>query len=1640
MQRLGLVTAALLMSVWPASASGSVNAGLAVAEVSPQGLTVRMSVDDLDVSAELEGDGFPVVAGWVALPPGTLPEVAVVERDAVPLESREVAETAAKFTAAGKVPSDRPVEVGRAVVFRGIALAPVFLFPVQLDRSAGERGMVLNRNLTVRVDFVPDEAAPKAAATPRRDYPEAWRWLGGLLLNPARDQAERQFDHLAHILILYPQGLDSAQGVAWVDSLANWKRQMGYKVSVEAVNPNSTAQNIRQFVRNNYFIDAEDPITHLVLIGCDTSATVWLPTDIRTNLGDHYYSLMDDNDVWSSDVHVGRFWVQSYSELQGAVRRSILYEREPYTQGGAWFDNALYTAENIDAPDGQYVPSMRHLGRWIFSRLRMADIEVVDTLYADSPQHSEQVRQRVRDLLESTGISVAISRGWLEGCYYQNRAANTGRRNPFVLAITCLSADPVGQGFFRSTSRNNPQGPIASLVIDGFTHTKGNNNMLAWATRGMSYLGLHQPGPIQTLTKYMVFSDLQYADNVLEEEILPTMQAYRLFGDPSVNVFLHQPVALAVEHPEVVTPAATGLNVRVTSGGSPVPDAAVCVWQPGRVHLVAQPGPDGWARFTFASGALAEGTLKVTVTKPDALPYLGAVAVSPAAAVVELRRVEFDGQVFGGGRTVRTTLTLLNSGEADLQNVQVRLSTEFPWVNFDRDTLDIQRLGVNEPEEVSFDMAFNPATPPGEELRVDVQVQAEQTVFPHAFTVTTSGRRLEVVGYDPSDGAFDRGATVTFTPWLRNTGDLASPAVRAVLRSLNSQVRVLDSVVVYPVLAPNQTDDPQQGARFRVQLSNLAIPGSEAQFRLVVSEHPQGEYRDTVAFRRTVGTPRSSDPFGPDEYGYVCFDSYDTGWEKTPTFSWVEINPGKPNAAAEGTRLGINDDFDERDTSVVVRLPFTFRYYGRDFDTVVVCSNGWLAFGAEQSMFVDARNWTIPGAQGPDAQLCVYWDDLFIPDPEFGGVFWHYDPDRGTVTVEWSDLAVFRSREAAPPHPMVECQIVLLDPRRYPTSTGDGEILFLYKNVDVHPGNRTDTEYATIGIKNLDNTGGLQYAWWNHYSERCTPLADSMALLFTVDVTSVVGGVTGRLVLAEDPNQGVGGAAVFSLRKPDDTLAVTDVQGNFTADRVPGGVDILEFRKSGYNPARVNVTVVPDSMISVGVVRMTHPALEVSRETIRRAARPGYGTSYFLPIRNRGNGPLTFRLDRRYPDGSTTAYAEVWKAGVAALTGDVRIYGCEFVGSEIFVTGGNSLNAVDNMIYVIDRQGREVRRFRQPSYGLIGFHDLASDGRYLYGGEDSLIVVFDDQGNRVRDIRVPVPENELPDPLALAYNPSNRTLLAANGYSLVYEITLDGELVRSFRARAPGQLLNIMGMAWNPADNDGLNLYVMDWVDGVGDRRMRLIRVNPETGEGTPVTDLARSRDERGVGLAVGFGWDRDRACLAAVAENRSNDTLRVYEIGPNDGFLSFSPQTGTVGAGGTVQIRMIMESAGLAEGTYRTALLLSHDAAGEPVLLPVEFAVTETTAVEDNGLAPREFGLLSLSPNPFNGRMRLIYALDQPGYARLVVYDIQGRPALVVFDSWAEPGRRQVDVPAEGLPAGTYLVRLESAGRSATAKTVVLK
>ena len=167
-----------------------------------------------------------------------------------------------------------------------------------------------------------------------------------------------------------------------------------------------------------------------------------------------------------------------------------------------------------------------------------------------------------------------------------------------------------------------------------------------------------------------------------------------------------------------------------------------------------------------------------------------------------------------------------------------------------------------------------------------------------------------------------------------------------------------------------------------------------------------------------------------------------------------------------------------------------FSFYGVQYSSISVSSNGWIAFG--HSELESFRNYPVPGAGGPSPMVAVFWDDLKTSN---GGDVYTYDFDGEFMVIQWTDM---RTEDA---NSLEDFQIILYNNSVPPY--GDGEMKLQYKTFN----NTTNGSfggytpehggYCTVGIENHNSTNGLEYTFDNAYPEAARTIVNQTALLIT---------------------------------------------------------------------------------------------------------------------------------------------------------------------------------------------------------------------------------------------------------------------------------------------------------------------------------------------------------------------------------------------------------------------------------------------------------------------------------------------------------------------------------------------------------------
>jgi hypothetical protein len=647
-----------------------------------------------------------------------------------------------------------------------------------------------------------------------------------------------------------------------------------------------------------------------------------------------------------------------------------------------------------------------------------------------------------------------------------------------------------------------------------------------------------------------------------------------LMGDPALDVWTTYPESLDVVHPSSLPVGANAVTTTVTAGGGPLEGAQICLWKGEETYVVGTTDDLGTVELPIA--ATTPGELLVTVTKHDYMPYLATVPVGAESLYVGFAAALIDddssGESSGNddgainpGETVELPVELRNFGVQSATDVEATLSSMDPYVTIGdaQESFGTLAGGATAWSSDDFDFTVAGDCPHSHVLAFGLDISAGQEAWHSRIELVVTSAELVATGttvHDGADSRLDPGETADLSVALHNGGGAAATALTGILVSLSSFVTVRDSLGTFGTIGVDG-DGENTGDPFTISADSSAYEGYPAHFLLIASFSDGA--RDTAHASLTVGERSEVDPIGPDGHGYIAYDDTDTTYSEAPIYSWIELDPVY---GGDGELIPFDDDKKYADESVVVDLPFAFTYYGQSFSQVTICTNGWIAMGS--TPLVAFRNWTIPGAGGPNGILAVFWDDL--RQDEWSNVFQKYDEANHRWIVEWSRMINSSAYYTE------TFEAVLYDPAYHPTEAGDGIIVYQYETVtNADPTNG----YATAGIESPDQSDGLLYTYWNEYPVGAAPLTAGRAIRFVPTIDGPLGTLTGEVTNASTGGSPVIGAHIEVIGAGR-TFA-TGAGGVYSGRTSPGTYTVVAALPGLLPDSAFAVTIEEDSTTSV---------------------------------------------------------------------------------------------------------------------------------------------------------------------------------------------------------------------------------------------------------------------------------------------------------------------------------------------------------------------------------------------------------------------------------------------------------------------------
>ena len=656
------------------------------------------------IPADLEVDKVEVVFSERQELPGTYklyPAQRFYPVSSLPTKEEEV-EFVEPDPAVYALSTEYPGEIARVTnngFLGGQHIAGVALYPLQYVPSDGK--LILYTHIEFELVFKPSSHSPvpanRRSENTARFYSDLAR---SVVVNPEAVQLEAKGsmpqDEEVDYLIITDDSM-----VSTLQELADWKIKRGIATEVRRIawvisnyGGYDDQEKIRNCIRDYYANHG----TKWVLLGGDTPI---VPHRVAPVMGENipcdlYYSDLDSN--WDAngnhiygeyqdevdmypDVFVGRAPSNDVSQAQTFVSKCLTYEINPPTD---YQTKILYAAEVLwpgtDAAvlknyiDSSFVPDYFQA-----TKLYETSGNLNRATFAAALNEGQNIINH-----NGHGDYDVISIG-PEAWYSSDMDAlvNAPRHSLFY-TFGCITAaidmDCIAEHFV-----NNPNG-------GGFAYC--GNTRYGWGMPGAPLEGPGAEFDIEFFRALFDSANYQVGKTLANSKIpfIPiasepenvyrwTMFTLLLLGDPTTELWTDTPGQLSVSHAPVFFAGMSYFDVNVVQD-----NALVSCVKDGEVLGTAY-SSGGSATVLFDGPLLTMGTMHVTVTKHDYMPYHDTVLVIlPEGPYVIYWSHEIDDSqgnnngVVNPDETILMPLTVKNIGVEEALNVSATLRTDDSWI------------------------------------------------------------------------------------------------------------------------------------------------------------------------------------------------------------------------------------------------------------------------------------------------------------------------------------------------------------------------------------------------------------------------------------------------------------------------------------------------------------------------------------------------------------------------------------------------------------------------------------------------------------------------------------------------------------------------------------------------------------------------------------------------------------------------------------------------------------------------------------------------------------------------------------------------------------------------------------------------
>ena len=758
-------------------------------------------------------------------------------------------------------------------------------------------------------------------------------------------------------------------------------------------------------------------------------------------------------------------------------------------------------------------------------------------------------------------------------------------------------------------------------------------------------------------------------------------------------------------------------------------------------------------------------------------------------------------------------------------------------------------------------------------------------------------------------------------------------------------------------------------------------------------------------------------PQRSDSFGYFC---------RVEAANYIEGD----------TPLALSGD----DSFTSVSLPFSFSLYGTSYGSTNVCTNGYISFTGGNCIFTNSG---IPSTALPNGAIYPYWDDLIIDGSSTMWTKTLSGPNR--FVIEWRNARYFDDATRR-----VDFEVVLYE---------NGQILTQYRNIADDARERGSS--ATLGLENADGTVAFQYS-----SNEAVLGTPTYAIRYLLPPS---GFVQGTVTDANDHNA-LAGVAVKALQGANTVRSATTDAAGFYKMQVPVGSYTIEASKTNYETGTASVNVVEDATVTQNFALRT-PRGEVSPTSLEFVTTAGQTRTKTLTLRNTGGIPMHWDLKESGGGAAAPSARQLQKnpsydprsrTTDGLYLNQSRVHGTPAAPGDVIRSWSPGLElgwgvGYNGNVWISDVDGGACGpTCTDNKYNVAGPPILQTittpwanawpaDMALMGANEMCQVNVGGDNGIYCWDTSTGASTRHIAGAFAwtgisqrgLAYRPDDDSFYIGGwNEGILYHVA-------GFSHPTPGAVLgqcfpadpNISGLAWNPAVGQV-------WM-ATNSPTDTIFRVDPNTC--ATVSTLNHPNP-----FFNGAGLEMDESGNLWMIGQFPNTAYLVDSGVPaftNVPWISETPDSGTLAAGGSQNIQVTVNTTGMAPGVYQATLTFRTDSGRQPNLsVPVRLIVSAyqqgfnaggsayTDGIGDPWAADRAYtaangsGYVQSPSKTATTNAAIGGTTDDPLYQKARItpmnYRFTGLPAgtYQVELRFAEiqgkkPGKRQFDVIVNGTP-----------------------